>query len=143
MSIDIDPRDTLALQQLCFDYAAANDDRDVEAILACFTPDGTFGLQVAGQDPVGPFGPATTPDAATFFAETLGQQSDQRRHVVTNVRFVDVEPDRCTLLSYFTLCVTDAGTTQVLTTGVYRDEAVRLDGAWRFASKWLDLDGTP
>lgn len=143
MSMVVDPVDALAVQHLVHTYAAANDDRDVDAIVACFEPDGSFGLQVVGQEPVGPFDASTEPDLRTFMAETLGAQDDQRRHVVTNIRVVEASSDRWVVTSYFTLVVTDAGRTDVLTTGVYRDDVVRRPEGWRFAAKWLDLDGAP
>lgn len=143
MSMDISPDVALAIQQVAFAYAAANDDRDIAAIDACFTSDGSFGLQVAGHDPVGPFDPSTSPTRSDFFAADLGSQDDQRRHVVTNMRFVEVAPDRVTTLSYFTLQVTAAGATRTLTTGVYRDTFERVGGEWLIAAKWLDLDGAP
>jgi len=143
MIMDIDPRDALAIQHVAFTYASANDDRDIAAIDACFTPDGSFGLRIAGQDPIGPFDPSTTPTRSDFFSADLGAQTDQRRHVVTNLRFVEVEADRVVTLSYFTLMVTDGGVTRALTTGVYRDVMVRNDGGWLIAEKWLELDGSP
>jgi len=143
MSMDIDPRAALAIQQLVFTYAAANDHGDVDAIMECFEPDGSFGLRVAGSDPVGPFDEGTSPNLRTFFGQTLGAQDDQRRHVITNLRFSYVGPTRCVVTAYFTLVVTDAGVSHVLTAGEYTDEVVLRSGRWRFAAKWLELDGSP
>lgn len=143
MSMDIDPRIALAIQQLQFTYASANDRRDVDAIMACFEPDGSFGLHVAGSDAVGPFDAGSTPDLRAFFAQSLGAQGDQRRHVITNVRFVEASSHRCLVSAYLTLVVTDAGRTQALTAGEYTDEVVLREGQWRFARKWLELDGSP
>jgi 3-phenylpropionate/cinnamic acid dioxygenase small subunit len=139
-----DPADVLAIQDLAYRYAAANDDRDVDAIAACFTDTGSFGLQIRGQDPVGPFDHATQPDLRTFMGDTLGQQTDQRRHLVTNVRVRRIADETCEVTSYFSLVVTDQGVTQVLTTGIYSDTVVRAgNGDWHFSAKWLDLDGQP
>lgn len=139
-----DSVEVLAIQDLAYRYAAANDDRDVDAIAACFTDTGSFGLQIRGQDPVGPFDHATQPDLRGFMGDTLGQQTDQRRHLVTNLRVRREDDDTYALTSYFTLVVTDAGVTRVLTTGVYSDTVVRAgSGVWLFAAKWLDLDGQP
>ena len=134
-----DPRDELAIQRLVFDYAAGNDDRDIDAIMACFTPEGSFGLQVAGQDPVGPIEGAEA--VAAFYGETLGAQDDQRRHVITNVRLLECDGRTARATSYFSLMVTDDSGTRVATTGVYADTLVRGEDGWRFATKWLDLAG--
>ncbi len=139
-----DPAEVLAIQDLAYRYAAANDERDVKAIAECFTATGSFGLQIRGLDPVGPFDHATTPDLRTFMGETLGQQTDQRRHVVTNLRIRRQSAHSYSVTSYFSLMVTDQGVTRVLTTGVYSDTVVRAaEGGWLFSEKWLDLDGQP
>lgn len=143
MGVNIGPADALAVQHLLLAYASANDERDVDAILDCFTPDGTFGMQVAGSDVVGPFGRGSDPDLRTFLDGMLGAQRDRRRHVLTNVRFLEAEPDRCVVGSYLTLVVTDGAGTRTLTSGAYRDVVLRGPQGWRLAHKWLDLDGAP
>lgn len=137
----LDPAEVLAIHDLLYTYAAANDDRDVAVIVDCFTEEGSFGLQVAGAEPIGPL---AGQDLHDLYATMLGAQSDQRRHVITNVRVSRLDEGRCRVLSYFTLQVTDAGVTKTLTCGVYTDTVIQHgDGGWRFESKWLDLDGQP
>ena len=139
--MDSDPDYTLNYEEpVLYAYAAANDVRDIDAIVRCFSPDGTFGLQIVDQEPVGPFGPDAETSLRDFMSATLFQQDDQRRHVVTNPRIRRIDEDAHEVLSYFTLIVTDGQGTRVLTTGVYRDKVVRAGGAWLISTKWLDLE---
>lgn len=135
-----DVRDVLDIHDLIYTYAAANDDRDLEAIAACFESSGSFGLQVAGEEPLGPFSGAAMME---FFAGMLGVQSDQRRHVITNVRVREIAAAEFEVKSYFSLIVTDAGSTQVLTAGEYTDVVRRNDGSVKFVKKMLQLDAQP
>jgi 3-phenylpropionate/cinnamic acid dioxygenase small subunit len=139
--IPVDPADVRPIHDLLFTYAAANDVRDIDEIVGCFTSDGTFGLQVMGQEPVGPFGADSETTLRDFMSTTLTHQDDQRRHVITNVRIRRIDELVHEVLSYFTLVVTDGRGTRVLTTGVYHDTVAEVDGSWLIRAKWLDLDG--
>ena len=140
MSTTFDASTVLAIHELYYDYAAGNDDRDLEAIGRCFSAEGSFGLQIAGQEPWGPY--LGREAVLAFMGDDLGAQRDQRRHVMTNIRVSRVSDDEARSTCYFTLLVTDGGTTRVATTGVYRDRVVLDEGRWVFAEKWLDLEGT-
>ena len=75
--------DRVSIQELLSDYAWGNDVRDIDAIAECFSSDGSFGLQIVGQDPVGPV--RGRPDVADFLRAALVTQRDQRRHVMANL----------------------------------------------------------
>ena len=71
-----------------------------------------------------------------FITETTNAQTDQRRHVITNIM---VEADG-TARANLTLVVIDGGNVEVKTAGVYTVQLVEEDGGLRFKRMQLDLD---
>jgi hypothetical protein len=131
--------DRTGIQEVMAQYAWGNDVRDIPTIAACFADDGTFGLQIAGHEPVGPI--VGRPAVAEFMESALRPQTDQRRHVISNISLTRVDPDRFQARSYLSLMVTDGGVTRVATTGWYEDTFVRGPEGWLISSRWLWLDG--
>jgi uncharacterized protein (TIGR02246 family) len=130
--------DRHAVAELFASYAAANDLRDVGLIGDCFTSDGAFILHIAGGDTIGPLEPRD--EVLGFFGSAFAAQSDQRRHVVTNIRLLESADDRARVEAYLTLIVTDGGTTELKSAGRY-DAVVVGDGTgWRFRAMTLFLD---
>lgn len=130
--------DRAKITDLWGSYGAGNDTRDLGLLESCFTENASFTIRVAGADPVGPLEPRK--EVLAFFRDTLGGQTDQRRHVLTNFRYLSDSADQARMTAYLTLLVTDAGRTEAKSAGVY-DVLVVLDGdAWRFRSMTLDLD---
>ncbi len=107
-------------------YGAGNDLRDFDLLESCFTDDMSFTVHIAGGDAVGPFQPRK--DVMEFFRAALGPQTDQRRHVLTNFRYLEESADRARVAAYLSLIVTDQGQTVTKSAGVYgRAMAVPLD----------------
>lgn len=130
--------DRHAVAELLAGYAAANDLRDVALIGECFTSDGAFTLHIAGGQTIGPLEPRD--ELVAFFGAAFGAQSDQRRHVVTNIRLLESDDDRARVEAYLTLIVTDGGTTTLQSAGCYDTEVVRDGTGWRFRAMTLFLD---
>jgi len=127
-----------AVAELFAAYAAANDLRDAGLIGECFTPEGAFTLHIAGADTIGPLQPR---DAfLEFFGQAFAAQSDQRRHVVTNLRLLDDGETSARAEAYLTLIVTDGGHTALKSAGRYDAEVVREAEGWRFRALTLYLD---
>lgn len=119
-------------------YGIANDVRDLDLLESCFTEDASFTIAVAGADPVGPLMPRK--EVLAFFRDALSAQNDQRRHVLTNFRYLEDADQRARMTAYLSLLVTDNGQTVAKSAGVYQTEVV-LDGStWRFRSMELRLD---
>jgi hypothetical protein len=127
-----------ALAELFGAYAAANDARDAAAIGECFHADGAFTLHIAGADTIGPLQPRES--VLEFFGQAFAAQSDQRRHVVTNLRLVEDAADRALVEAYLTLIVTDDGRTELKSAGLYRADVVQDAAGLRFQSLVLFLD---
>ena len=130
--------DRHAIAELLAAYGAANDQRDVAQIGDCFTDEGAFTLHIAGGDTIGPLEPRE--QVLAFFGAAFGAQSDQRRHVVTNIRLLASDDDRARVEAYLTLIVTDAGTTELKSAGRYDAEVVHDGTHWRFRAMMLFLD---
>jgi hypothetical protein len=130
--------DRHAIADLYSNYAWANDNQDATLVGPLFVDEPTFVLSIAGETAVGPL---TTRDALVgFFGDAFSAQTDQRRHVTTNFRYLEQSDDSARLTAYLTLMVTDGGILTAKCTGVYDTTVVMQDGTWRFASMDLALD---
>jgi hypothetical protein len=130
--------DRAKIADLWGDYGAANDLHDLDLLEKSFTEDFSFTIHIAGADSVGPLAPRK--DVLEFFRNVLTAQADRRRHVLTNFRFLEEEPDRTRMAAYLSLLVTDNGQTVTKSAGVYDADIVLDGGAWRFRSMVLRLD---
>ena len=130
--------DRARIADLWGDYGAGNDQRDFDLLESCFTEDVSFTVHIAGGDTVGPLQPRK--DVLEFFRAALGAQTGQRRHVLTNFRYLEEGADRARVAAYLSLLVTDQGQTVTKSAGVYDAETVLDGGRWRFSSMVLDLD---
>jgi hypothetical protein len=73
-------------------------------------------------------------------ADSMARKVDQRRHVITNL-FFDAEGETsATIVSNLSLFSFEVGEMPLITTGVYRDEAIKAGGRWQLAVRHLDLD---
>jgi cytidyltransferase-like protein len=127
-----------AISDLFAFYAAGNDLRDLGVFEQVFTEDATFTLHIAGADSIGPLQPRSA--ILDFFGQALGAQTDQRRHLITNLRLLEEDDDRARVNAYLTLLVTEGGEIAVQSAGLYETEVVRAADGWRVRSMVLSLD---
>jgi 3-phenylpropionate/cinnamic acid dioxygenase small subunit len=129
------------IEDALYGYALAYDEADIEALVACFTPDASFATN-SGADAV--VGAAALRE---FYASTRGRRAElgqQPRHLVNNVRLEQHGDDEAVAVSYMVLIVTQAdGSAGVECTGRYRDTLRRTDGRWLFAERVLTFDTVP
>lgn len=129
--------DRAAIEDLANRYSLAYDTADLDGIEATFTEDATFSMVIAGGDKLS-FGPRDA--IMKLMRDSLSSQTDQRRHINTNL-IVEGEQDGVTRTKhYLTLVATEEGQINLLSAGVYSSEIVEEDGALRFRSLHLDLD---
>ena len=138
MSDVLSTGDRLAIGELLSRAAYALDAREVDNLSACFAEEASFSLRIAGGDLVGPFEGREA--IMGLMTGAMAEQTDQRRHVVSNLFFGEVATDSARVLSNLTLLATEGGRTALLSAGVYRDEVVRRDGSWCLLRRHLDLD---
>ena len=126
-------RDTLAR------YNWSGDALRLDELALAFCPDGK--LAIRGREPLqgreaivaflsGAFGDPETPNAEASGVKRIV------RHNLTNVRFLEVAPDRCQVASYFTV-VTEIGLDHY---GRYRDTFVPVGDEWLIQHRLVSTD---
>ena len=130
--------DRQAIHDLFMDYAWAMDARDFDLLADVFHEDASFTIDIAGADSVGPFEPGS--GVVEFIRSTTQQQTDQRRHVITNIRVEEETGSDATVTATLTLNVVDEGQLEVQSIGVYRAECVDVWDRWKFRGFNLALD---
>ena len=121
------------LNQLFSTYAWSMDSKEFELFDEVFSEGATFVVSIAGEVVASFDGRAAVVD---FIRSTTLDQTDQRRHVITNIRQAGGDKASATL----TLLVVDNGELIVKSCGVYRVDLVQEGGALRFGAMDLALD---
>ncbi len=130
--------DRLAIENVLATWALGYDDRRPELMERCFTADATMTLHIGDAETMGPY--VGRDEVMRHFTDHHEIQTDQRRHVVTNVTLELDEPTEARTTSVLTLFVVEGGAVRVQATGVYRDHFVEEDGGWRIRERVLRLD---
>ena len=124
--------DMQTVEQLFSTYAWSMDSKEFELFDEVFSEDSTFVVSIAGTVAASFEGRAATVD---FIRSTTLEQTDQRRHVITNVRLAG---DKAT--ATLTLLVVDNGELILKSCGIYTVDLVQENGEWRFGAMDLALD---
>lgn len=115
------------------------DENDVDLITAQFTESASMTLRIGREgDLIGPFEGREA--IRKLHADSLAAQTDQRRHNISNVWLEKESADEATVVSNLTLLSVQDGSVRVLSSGWYRDELVREDGAWLIRNRHVYLD---
>ena len=130
--------DKQAVTELLNRAGVAYDTADSDFLREMFVEDGAqFHMTIAGGDII-PFEGKET--IGKLFADSLEGQTDQRRHVITNIYFTDEADDSVTAVSYLVLISVENSELKVLSSGMYTDECVRQGDEWKLHKRRLDLD---
>lgn len=129
--------DRAAIEDLANRYSLAYDTADLETLESVFTEDATFSMVIAGGDKIS-FGPRDA--IMKLMRDSLSSQTDQRRHVNTNLIVEGTEDGVTRTKHYLSLFGTENGVINLLSAGLYSSEIVEEAGALRFRSLHLDLD---
>ncbi len=128
----------LAIAELMARAAYGLDMRQLDMLSDCFAENAVFTLRIAGGDLVGPF--EGREGIMELMRSSMKEQTDQRRHNVSNL-FFEVEGKKSAVaISNLTLFATENNAVRLVTTGVYRDKVVRKSGRWQILERHLDLD---
>jgi uncharacterized protein (TIGR02246 family) len=132
--------DRNAIQQLFADYGWPMDTREWPVLATVFTEDASFVITIAGDEAISVAG---RHEIVEFCSSTVDAQTDQRRHVITNVRIASGTDTTADAYAILTLVVVTDGELEVKSSGLYRTKVVKEpDGQWRFAHMLLELDRT-
>ena len=130
--------DRLMIMETLNRYAWGYDGRDLDLLGSTFAEDGSFHIELAGSDGWGPY--TGRHDIVAWLAGVMAQQSDQRRHCVSNMIFRRLDADTAVVDSFLSLSAAEHGTVRLVCTGTYRDEMCKLGGQWFIQRKVLRLD---
>lgn len=129
--------DRAAIENLLNRYSLSYDTPDLDAMADVFTEDATFSLIIAGGDKIA-F--ESREAIMKLMGDSLSAQTDQRRHINTNLIVHGEESGVTRTTHYLTLVATEEGVITLLSAGVYSAEIVEEDGVLRFKTLHLDLD---
>jgi ketosteroid isomerase-like protein len=124
-------RDTI--EQLFSTYAWGIDAREFELLNEVFTEDASFSVKIAGEVALAVEGRKQVVD---LIATTTREQTDQRRHNVSNLYLEGDDRANANL----TLLVVEGGTLETKSCGVYRTTLAEEGGKVRFRTMALSLD---
>lgn len=131
---DDDPQraaDRVMVAERVHRYGWGYDERDRELLAECFTEDGVWEGSLMGGDRVGPFEGRDT--LVSFLTDFWAVQTDQRRHIFTNV-VVDLNTETDAVAhAYLLLTASSDGVMTPVTNGPYRLVMRKEAGIWRIA----------
>ncbi|SEO53776.1 nuclear transport factor 2 family protein [Trujillonella endophytica] len=120
-------------------YSIAYDQNDMAEMADTFADSAVLTMRIGGGDLIGPFEGKEA--VMKLMTDSLASQSDQRRHVTTNLAVRKETADSASVESYLTLISIQDGKAVLLSTALYQDELVKeADGAWRFTKRHIELD---
>lgn len=130
--------DKLHIQELLSRAAYSFDERKLDMLEACFTPDATMLVHIAGTGDVGPFEGREA--IMKLMKDTLDSQTDVRRHVISDFFFESEGEQEATVVSCLVVFSVENGDINVIISGVYRDDVAKGGGGWQISHRHLDLD---
>ena len=130
--------DILAIQALLARSAYALDERHLDMLEDTFSQDATLVIDIAGVD--GDVRFAGRDAIMDLMRNSMAEQADQRRHVITNLFFEKTDADHATVICNLTITSVEQGSIRLVTSGLYRDNVAREDGQWRIQGRRIELD---
>lgn len=131
---DSDPSraaDRVMIAERVHRYGWGYDERNREQLADCFTADGVWEGCITGTDKIGPFEGREA--VVAFLTDFWTVQTDQRRHIFTNVIVDGLSADRAVAHAYLLLTASTDGTMTPVTNGPYRLVMHKDHGVWRIA----------
>ncbi len=130
--------DRSAIENTLASWAYGYDSREPDRMERCFTPDSDLVMDIGGTETMGPY--VGRDEVMKHFTDHHAIQTDQRRHLTTNILIEDETDDSASVISYLTLIVTDGNGTRLQAAGVYKDQFVRTDAGWQIQHRRIELD---
>jgi hypothetical protein len=121
--------DRLMIAERISRYGWGYDERDVELLADCFTADAVWEGSMFGTDRVGPH--VGREAVVRFLTGFWAVQSDQRRHLFTNIVVDELSETAAVAHAYLLLTASAGGTMTPVTNGPYRLTLRNEAGNWR------------
>ena len=128
----------LVIHELLSRAAYNLDQHQLDDLMACFNETASMTLRIAGSDLVGPIEGREA--IRHLMAGAMEEQTDTRRHVVSNIFFESEGDSGVRIVSNLTLFSTQSDKISLVTAGVYHDEVVKEGNQWLISTRHLDLD---
>ena len=138
MMQNLNAEEKQAISELLSRAAFAYDEKDIEMLSASFSVDAQFTMRIADGDLIGPF--EGREGIMKLMIDSMDQQTDKRRHVISNIFFESSQDNNVSVVSNLTLFATENGEIQLLTAGIYHDSVVKINDNWEVYRRHLDLD---
>lgn len=119
-------------------YGWAYDEREFDALAACFTEDMRFDGSIGGTTSIGPY--VGRDVFLKWLTAFWGEQRDQRRHIVLNPIVDDLTSTTARVSSLMLLTSTENATFRATTAGFYRTAMRKESGVWRISSFTAGFD---
>ena len=127
-----------AISELLSRAAFAYDEKDIEMLSASFSVDAQFTMRIADGDLIGPF--EGREGIMKLMIDSMDQQTDKRRHVISNIFFESSQDNNVSVVSNLTLFATENGEIKLRSAGIYHDSVVKINDNWEIYRRHLDLD---
>lgn len=128
----------LEIHELLARAAYALDVRNVDMLAGSFAENASLSMRIGGGDLIGPF--ENREGIMKLMTDSMAEQTDQRRHVVSNIFFDGERDGRPVVVSNLTLLATENGEIELLSAGIYRDIVAEVDGQWQILERYIELD---
>ncbi|AKE91911.1 MULTISPECIES: nuclear transport factor 2 family protein [Rhodococcus] len=119
-------------------YALAYDDGDMDGVERVFGETAVFTMKIGDGDLIGPLNGRE--EIMGLFRGAHESQTDQRRHITTNLLIDEIDEKNVRTVSYLLITSAENGALKVLSTGKYEDEWTRSGGDWVLTKRHIALD---
>jgi len=130
----------LRIAETFYRFAIGHDEARIDVLESCFAPEGVLQVAQAHAEPFATHRGRAAVGAA--LAHVIGQQADQRRHLISNIVVESLDATQARALAYG--LVSGAGADYGLRLGasvIYTaDLVLEADGCWRFARFFIGMD---
>jgi 3-phenylpropionate/cinnamic acid dioxygenase small subunit len=131
--------DRLDIAERLHRYSWASDERDWDALAACFTKDATFTLEAAGRRTVTQGRPAIV-EMVRERHRLHFEAREKRRHTTSGLVIEVPGTDSATAVSYVCVVVAQNSVIRIASSGRYRDELRKSDGTWLIHRRFVQVD---
>ena len=130
----------LQIAETFYRFAIGHDEARLDVVLSCFTPDGSFAVSQGHAAPFTMHHGRAEIEAA--LANVIGQQNDQRRHLMSNIVIEELTATTAHVVAYgLVSAVGPANGLRLGASVIYvADIALEADGCWRFAAFHIGMD---